>query len=124
MVRDFIKAVASKELCDKLGDRLRAAKGGVQISNPVPAVQVLAKETGLLESEADAVLENLIADADYSRYGASNAVTKVANRDEVTVERAMELEEIGGKVLDLNAAQWQRIASAVKVEKAAVRIAA
>lgn len=121
VMTDIMKSMGSRDFIQKMGDTLRALRGGQQIANPVPAVQVLAKEVGLRESELDKVVENLIADGDLSRWGALNAITAVANSDEVTQERAFELEEIGASLITMQLSQWRKIAEA---ERVPARIAA
>jgi hypothetical protein len=112
---DVMRALGSREVVAKLGATLRAAKTSTTLERPQIAVQVLASEVGLRENELDLVLRNLIADGDLSQYGVLNAVTAVANLDDVGDERALELEEIGGQILTMNANQWLKIATAEKV---------
>jgi hypothetical protein len=102
-----------------MGDALRAAKTGDTIAKPVAAIEVLAKAVGLLEGEKDQALQNLIAEADFSRYGALNAITAIANQPETSDDRALELEEIGGSLLTMSQSEWNRIANSVKVPVAA-----
>lgn len=118
-VTDVMHAIATPEFVNQMGDKLRALKEGTTIENPVPAIEVLAKETGLSQVESDQVLQNLIEDRDYSRWGVVNAVTKVANSDAVDYDRASDLEVLGSKLIDINAANWKRIAEAVPVAVAA-----
>jgi len=118
-LRDMIGAMGSPEVARKWADQLRAAKHGVQIAHPQAAIEVLAKQVGLLESEKEVALMNLMREADMSRFGALNAVTAIANQDATSYDRALELEEIGGSLLTLSNAEWQRIATAEKVRVAA-----
>ena len=118
-VTDVMHAIATPEFVNQMGDKLRALKEGTTIKNPVPAVEVLARETGLTQVESDQVLQNLIEDRDYSRWGVVNAVTKVANSDAVDYDRASDLEVIGSKLIDINIASWKRIVEAVPVAVAA-----
>ncbi len=116
---DMIAAMGNPEVASKWADQLRAAKQGEKIAHPLAAIEVLAKQVGLLESEKEVALMNLIAEADMSRFGALNAITSVANADAVSYDRALELEEIGGSLLTLTQAQWSQIATAEKVRVAA-----
>lgn len=111
-VGDIMRAMGSREFVNKLGDELRAAKGGTQIAKPMEAVKELAKEVNLRESELDRLLQNLYAEGDLSRYGAMNAVTAIANSNEVSEERSFELQEIGGQLLNMPVKTWERIALA------------
>jgi hypothetical protein len=118
-LRDMIGAMGNAEVALKWADQLRAAKEGDKIHKPIAAIEVLAKSVGLLEGEKDQALENLIAEADMSRYGALNAITAIANRAETSYDRALELEEIGGSLLTMTQSEWNRIANSVKVPVAA-----
>ena len=117
-VGDVMTAIADPEFSKQMGDKLRSINTGQAIENPVPAIELLAKEVGLNQTEQDKALENLIADRNYTQWGAVNAVTKIANED-VDYDRACEIEEIGAKLIDLNRLQWKRIAEAQKEPVAA-----
>lgn len=118
-LRDMIGGMGSLAVAQAMGDALRAAKTGDTIAKPVAAIEVLAKAVGLLEGEKDQALQNLIAEADFSRYGALNAITAIANQPETSDDRALELEEIGGSLLTMSQSEWNRIANTVKVAVAA-----
>ena len=118
-VNDVMHAIATPEFVDMMGNKLRSLKGGDTIKNPVPAVELLAKENGLTQVESDQVLQNLIEDRDYSRWGVVNAVTKVANEDVVSYDRASDLEVLGSRLIDITNANWQRLVQAEAVPIAA-----
>lgn len=113
-LRDTLLASADQIQFNKYVDQMREATTGEKIERPVDAVEVLSQNYGLNKSERDAVLTNLIQDGDFSKWGALNAVTKVANNVS-DYDRATELEETGGLILDLNRSQWHEIASAEAV---------
>jgi hypothetical protein len=114
-LRDMINAMANPAVAQGWGDQLRAAKAGDTIVKPIAAIEQLARAVGLLEVEKDQALQNLIAEADFSRFGALNAITAIANQNETTYDRALELEEIGGSLLTMSQAEWNRIANTQKV---------
>lgn len=116
---DIMKALGSRDFVQKMGETLRGLRQGDAIQNPVPAVQVLGKQVGLRENELDLVVKNLIEDGDMSRWGALNAVTKVANGDDVTQERAFELEDIGASLMTMSLRDWAKVANAERVAVAA-----
>lgn len=118
-VNDVMHAIATPEFVNQMGDKLRSLKEGTTIKQPVPAIELLAKENGLTQGESDKVLQNLIEDRDYSRWGMVNAVTKVANVEEISYDRSSELEVLGSRLLDITDANWQRIVEAVPVPVAA-----
>lgn len=114
-VNDVMHAIATPEFVDKMGNKLRALKEGEVIKHPVPAIELLAKDYGFTQAESDQVLQNLIEDRDYSRWGMVNAVTKVANTEIVDYDRASDLEVVGSKLIDITNAQWQRFVQAEPV---------
>jgi len=108
---DVVRAATDMNLFTKMVDKLRDATEGEMIRNPEPAIEVLAKNFNLTDRERSQALINLIADQDYSRYGALNAVTKIANTHE-SYDRATDLESFGGKILELSMREWKQIATA------------
>lgn len=110
-IHDIVKAASQRDVFDAIVAKMREATAGPKVEKPVEAVEVLAKAYTLNENEKSSVLEELIRGRDYSRYGMLNAVTATANGHE-SYDRATELEAMGGKVLDLPATDWQRIAEA------------
>ena len=118
-VTDVMHAIATPEFVNMMGDKLRALTQGAQIQNPVPAIELLAKENNLTKVESDQVLQNLIEDRDYSRWGVVNAVTKVANSEALSYDRASDLEVLGSRLIDITNADWKRLVEAEPVPIAA-----
>lgn len=110
-IRDSILSLSDPELFIKLVEQMKAAAGGIPVANPIKAVEELGKVFSFREAEVTRITENLIADRDYSRYGMLNAVTKLANGVE-SYDRAVELEETGGRILSMNYRAWAQIAEA------------
>lgn len=110
-IRDSIKGLSDPALFLKLMEQMKAAANAPKVANPVEAVEVLAKSFSFNKTEQDSILENLIMDRDYSQWGMLNAVTKVAN-EHASYDRAVELEAIGGHILDMNGNQWASISQA------------
>jgi len=108
-IRDSIKNLSDPELFAKLMEQMKASAEGRIIDNPFEAVEELGKAFSFQKSEQESVLENLIADHDYSKWGMLNAVTKVAN-DTKSYDRAIELETIGGQILEMSDRNWKNIA--------------
>lgn len=106
---DMLKA--ARDTFGQSVEKLRAAADSQPIEKPIKAIEILAKRTGLTQAEGESVLERLIRDKDYSKYGAANAVTNLAN-DVDSYDRASELEVIGGNVIDLSSTDWRQIAEA------------
>lgn len=111
-VRDLIDASLSKEFFEKTIDNMKRAKGQVIVGDPVKSIEVLAKTVGLKEGEKGGVLQHLIKGGDLSQYGLLNAVTRYS-QDVDSYDRATELEQIGGEILELPRHTWDSIAVAV-----------
>lgn len=110
---DTIAALCSPERVDMMADALRRAATSVPVKHPVAAVDMAIKALPLRESERESILETFLRDQDYTQYGLAAAVTEVANSEnKATFKRACELETIGGLILDLNPAQWDRYVEA------------
>jgi hypothetical protein len=108
-VSDVMHALADREFHQKMADRLRSLTHTSALRRPVAAMQQLAKDMDLSQSETDQALTNLLTDNDLTQWGAVNAVTRLAN-DAEDYERANELEKVGAAIIDLNRNQWTRYA--------------
>ena len=112
MVRDHIEA-ALDEVNFRYDLKLIETAGIKEISGDIPlVVEEVSKRTGLIESESKAVLDRLIRGGDLSLWGMSQAITNLANETE-DYDRVVELERIGGKIIDMPASEWTAI-NAVK----------
>ena len=58
-----------------------------------------------LDDEKDAILEHFVSGGDLSKFGLLNAVTRTA-QDVESYDRAIELERIGGRILELAPTEW------------------
>lgn len=110
-VRDTIRNFADGKWFADLMQKMQAAAQGETIRNPIPAVTELANRYGIRQQERDNILTQLIGNGDYTRWGLLNSVTAVAN-DHDNYDRAVELEELGGKVLDMPRDTWKSIIEA------------
>lgn len=107
-LRDFADQLLTDERIDAVIGRYRETTG-VQIKKPETAVQVLGKTAGLLESEQVSVLQHFINGGDLTAFGLQNAVTAFAQAEEISYERAHELEQLGGKLINLKATEWKEV---------------
>ena len=110
--RDVVKGMLDGVLFNKIVEDIRETTRREIGGDPVKSVEVLADTVGLNGDEQGGVLHHLIKGGDLSQWGIVNAVTAFAQDDAVTYDRADELEQIGGKLIDLNQSQWERIAQA------------
>jgi len=110
-LRDAVSAASKQVVFDKILDKMREAAGSTVIKQPIKAVEELSNTFALRDTEKNSFLTTLIRDSDYSRWGAINAVTEIANNLD-DYERSTELETIGGKLLDAPKQVWEQIADA------------
>lgn len=108
-IRDNIAGLLTDERFNAVVDRM---KGAVAREIPAaavkPAVENVTRRFNLTTTEGDSALANIIAGGDLNAWGLSNAVTRIANRTE-DYERGIELERIGGQIIDLPAGEWREI---------------
>lgn len=109
---DVVRAAVDEVRFRELVESMSAATEGAKLSNVAAAVEVLAKNEGLGETEASSVLQHLAEGGDLSRWGLLNAVTRTAE-DVESYDRATELEALGGKILRYAPRQWDQVALAV-----------
>jgi hypothetical protein len=114
-IRDSIRALARPERFNRILADMQDATRQQPISHPVAAVVELKKAYDLAQSEQDSILMSLIRGADYSKWGMVNAITEAAN-DHPSYDRAVELQSLGGRVLELKPAEWRPIATAMPLE--------
>ena len=111
---DIIRYVFSPEGFGVMVDKLKATTDGPQV-NPVHAgdlIKVLGQDYQLSQGERQGALESLLADGDFTQWGALNAITKQANTAENN-DRITQLETAGSKIIDINQTQWERIINRV-----------
>lgn len=114
-MNDALSTMVDPVRVKAMGDRLRAIKQGETVQDTFAAVDQLAVELEVREGEKQGILESFLADGDFSQWGMVNAITEQANREETTYERACELEELGGSLIQFTAQRWNKIATAEKV---------
>ena len=110
-IRDSIRALAQPGLFNRILADMRDAAHQQPVSNPIAAVAELGKAYPMVQGERDSILMNLIRHGDYSPWGLANAITETAN-EHPSYDRAVELQALGGRVLELKPTEWRRIASA------------
>ena len=109
--RDVVKAAFDEKIFEGHVNKLRDTTERKLEGNPVKAIEVLGATHGLLQGEQSSILRKLIEGCDTSQYGLLNAVTAYS-QDVSDYDRASELEELGGKIVDLTEAEWKPIAMA------------
>lgn len=110
-VRDVVEATVSETMLRLTGEKMRRASGIPITGDPVKSVDVLAQKFTLNEGERTGVLRHLIQEGDLTGFGLVNAVTHFAE-DVESYDRATEFEQLGGRLLDLSAKDWQQVVEA------------
>lgn len=110
-VRDVVRAAMDAARFQQAIDAMQQQTQQVVSGNPAKAIEVLADDFGMTDTEQSSVLRHLIQGGDLSRYGLMNAVTRTAE-DLGDYDRATEFETMGGRILDLPKSQWERLAQA------------
>ena len=110
-VRDVLRAVLQQGVFDARVAALRASTERKLEGNPAKAVEVLGSTVGLTQCEQGDVLRHLIEGGDLSAWGVANSVTRLAH-DVESYDRAVELEAVGARVIDLGRDEWKAIAEA------------
>jgi len=108
---DIVDAASTKENFERAVELMRESAKSEEMKDPEEGIVELAKIIGLNEGEAKQARRNLQEGRDYTRWGALNAVTALAN-DHESYDRATEIEELGGKVLNLSRSQWRTVVEA------------
>lgn len=104
-VRDVVEGMFDMQNFTTLVQRFADA-GSVKISG-AEAVEEITTRYKLQETEKSSVLNHLIEGGDLSVYGLSAAVTR-ASTDVESYDRAVELERVGGEIIELPQTLWSK----------------
>lgn len=110
-LRDVMKAALTETALLAEVEKLREATERRIEGNPAKAAEVLTAKVGLTQTEGGVMLRHLVEGGDLSAWGLANAVTRLAH-DATDYDRSIELEQLGGRVIDLPKRDWQEIALA------------
>jgi hypothetical protein len=109
-VRDLVTATVSDARFQLVIAKLRfAATETPEMTDPSTGVKELAKRYSFSDGEEKSVLRHLTLGGDLTMYGAINAVTRAA-QDVESYDRSVELESVGGAILDLAPKEWAMVA--------------
>lgn len=113
-VRDVVKGVFDRAKFDALVDKIEGTQANkfAPEADVVKVVNLSAKRLGLTEGEGKGVLRHLIEGGDLSQFGLYNAITRFSQDNEVSYDRATELERTGAQVIELTKSDWQVLAEA------------
>lgn len=111
-VRDMVRAVVDETRFKSHLAKLQGlATEGRITGDPAKAVELLAQKVGASEEERGSILRKLSEGGDLSRWGVVNAVTALAHTAK-SYDRAVEIEAIGGQLIDLPATEWKHVLEA------------
>lgn len=108
-VRDVTRSMFDPERFEARLDEYRIAGTRAIEAKVTDVVEVTAKRFGLSEGESDGVLQHLIKGGDLSAWGLANAITRQA-QDAENYDRSVELEKLGGNVIELSQSEWRALA--------------
>lgn len=106
-----------QQTCNMLREKL-----GIEVKRPEATMKLVADQFGLSETETSDCVAALLERGDMSVFGIQAAVTQVSQADEISYERATELEALGGDILAWPAQNWDKLltqAADLKVKVAA-----
>ena len=110
-VQDVVRGAFDQDLFNALVEKMSKATQNKITSEDIPeVVEVTAKTYGFSGDTNSSILRNLIDGGDLSQWGLVNAVTATANQSQ-DYELATDLERAGGKILELGAIEWARLAA-------------
>jgi hypothetical protein len=114
-IADTLGAMFNADRFSERIAQMRAAKGdAIDSAAAVPqVVEVVSNRLSLTEGQRDSVLDSIIRDGDLTRWGVANAITAVSQKVD-DYDRASEMEEMGGKVLELQPRDWNSILADAK----------
>ena len=95
---DVVRATADSRRLPQILHRLQLAAQTPVMDAPEEAVEKMAKRFQLTQDERERVLNQYIAGSDLSTWGLVNAITEAAKEAE-TIQRRVELQTIGGRLL-------------------------
>lgn len=108
---DLVKAFVTPDFFNGILEKLRLAAED-SMGKDIPAVVTrIAEGYNLNDTESQNVLKHLLEGTDYSRWGMINAITAAA-KDSESYDRCIEMEKLGGKVIELARSDWSELVAA------------
>ncbi len=103
-VKDVVKSTIDVAKFESIVDSY-AKKAEIEVATPARAVEVTSNLFSLTADEGKTMLQHLCEGGDYTQWGVANSITRMAH-DESSYDRAVELEEVGGNVMELDQRVW------------------
>jgi hypothetical protein len=111
-VRDIVEAALSEASFRQAAQKLQKTLGIAITGDPMKTVEVLANRYALNDVERVGVLRQLVTAGDWTGYGLVNAVTHYSQEVD-DYDRATEFEALGGKLIELPAADWKGLVEVI-----------
>lgn len=122
-LRDHVLDCVNEDKFKATVDRFNASAEDMTAEHePENAIESVGKKFNLSDAEVKYAKRALLEDGDYSRWGFANAITNLAVDDDknkersevlnLTYDRATDLQELGGNIINLNPREWKRVALA------------
>ena len=109
-LKDVIKAAGDPDVFADVADKILDSTDRKITGNVERTIENVTRKMDLLKSEGESVLEFLTRGHDLTQWGVASAVTRMA-QDAASYDRSTELERIGGKIIELSASEFERLAA-------------
>jgi len=109
--RDTVSGMLAEETFNKHVALLTESTERKITGEPTKALEQVQRRFGLNDGEREGMMRHLIEGGDLSAWGVANAATALAH-DSTDYDRSVEMEELGGKIIELPRKDWETIASA------------
>jgi len=110
-LRDHVEECTDPAVFRLTVDKMNESAEEQDKRDPEDVIEGLGKRFSLADSEVKKARRSLLENRDYSRWGFANAITNVANATD-NYDRATELQELGGNVIQLRKSEWANLAVA------------
>jgi hypothetical protein len=112
-LRDVLTDAVDAAKFELVVKEFAAAKDTPEMEKPIKAMEELAQRVKLSEGESQSALQHLLRDGDLTKFGAVNAITRMA-QDVQSYDRSTELEALAcDDVLRMPARDWEKVAATV-----------
>jgi hypothetical protein len=109
---DLVRSALSNNGFESIVAKMRVAARTEIPGSPDNVVEVFSKEYSFSKPEKESILTHLAKGGDLTQWGYVNAVTR-SSQDLEDYDRALEFERIGGKILDLDHRDIDKVAHRV-----------
>ena len=109
--RDQVDGLFNGPVFEEITNTIIEGASSEPVERPSKAVEVIKKEHKFTDMEGEQILEALMKNQDYTKWGITNAVTEASSKSE-SADRAVEMESVGWEILSSHANQWNSIRTA------------